>query len=147
MTEDRAPHTDPFTPADAQRHRAERTYTALFRIEERHAATPDARSRQGATQTITPQEAVRLVTMLAAGSIPVDEDEPAVDRADLIAALTLVPLVRAEIDALELSLIQVARGRGMAWSEIAFGLGLRSAQAAQQRSDRLARRSDEDSAT
>jgi hypothetical protein len=57
-------------------------------------------------------------------------------------ALTLMPLVRAELDELELSLLTMARGRGMSWSQVAFGLGLGSAQAAQQRFDRLDRRAE-----
>jgi len=61
---------------------------------------------------------------------------------DLAAALALVPLVRADLDKLELSLLLMARGRGMTWSEIAFGLGLRSAQAAPQRHDWVASRAE-----
>ena len=65
------------------------------------------------------------------------EGEEPVDQADLMAALTLIPHVRAEVDALEAGLLQVARGRGMTWQAIAFGLGLGSAQAARQRYERL----------
>ena len=54
-----------------------------------------------------------------------------------MAALTLIPHVRAEVDALEAGLLQVARGRGLTWQAIAFGLGLGSAQAARQRYERL----------
>ena len=45
----------------------------------------------------------------------------------------LVPV----FDALEAGLLQVARGRGMTWQAIAFGLGLGGAQAARQRYERL----------
>ncbi|MGN9846830.1 hypothetical protein ACTMTI_52915 [Nonomuraea sp. H19] len=51
-------------------------------------------------------------------------------------------LVRGELDALEAGLLQMARGRGMTWQEIAFGLGLGTAQAARQRCERLADRTD-----
>jgi len=93
---------------------------------------------------ITPQEAVRLIAMIASGSIPVEEGEPDVDNDDLIAALTLIPMVRAETDELEISLLRAARGRGASWAQIAHGLGLRSAQAAQQRTERLSRRTGDD---
>jgi hypothetical protein len=89
---------------------------------------------------IWPAEAVRLLVGLAAGSAVLDDGEDAVDAADLTAALTLMPRVRAEIDELEASLLMIARGRGMTWQELAFGLGLGSAQAARQRYDRLALR-------
>jgi hypothetical protein len=89
---------------------------------------------------IGPVEAVRLLVMLAAGSGVAEDGEEAVDAADLTAALTLMPLVRAEVDQLEASLLMMARGRGMTWQELAFGLGLGSAQAARQRYERLTRR-------
>jgi hypothetical protein len=44
--------------------------------------------------------------------------------------LTLIPRVRAETDQLEASLLLIARGQGMTWQELAFRLGLGSAQAA-----------------
>jgi hypothetical protein len=37
-------------------------------------------------------------------------------------------------------LLLIARGQGMTWQELAFGLGLGSAQAARQRYERLTRR-------
>ena len=82
-----------------------------------------------------------MLTALAAGGAAWQEDgEAAVDAADLIAALTLVPSARAELDQLEASLLQIARGEGMTWQELAFGLGLGTAQAARQRYGRLALR-------
>jgi hypothetical protein len=132
--------TDPFTAPSPSRARAERTYTALFRLAERHASTDTARARQVNPAMLGPHEAIRLVAFLAGGSAAYADDEPPVDTDDLTAALTLVPLVRAELDELELGLLLMARGRGMTWAEIAFGLGLGSAQAAQQRHDRLASR-------
>ncbi len=137
-------HTDSFTSSDPQAEHAHRTYKALYRLQGRHASTPVARGRQAATHVITPQEAVRLIAMIASGSIPVEEGEPDVDNDDLIAALTLIPIVRAETDELEISLLRAARGRGVSWAQIAHGLGLRSAQAAQQRTERLSRRTGDD---
>jgi hypothetical protein len=140
MLEDMA---DDFTPPSASRARAERTYSALFRLAERHAATESDRARQVNPAMVGPHEAIRLVASLAGGSARYRDSEPEVDADDLTAALTLVPLVRAELDELELSLLLMARGRGMTWAQIAFGLGLGSAQAALQRSERLAARTDQ----
>lgn len=95
---------------------------------------------------IGPGEAVRLLVMLAAGSAVAEDGEDAVDAADLTAALTLMPMVRAEIDQVEASLLMIARGRGMTWQELAFGLGLGSAQAARQRYERLSLRTAPDNA-
>ena len=138
--------TDPWTPPDASGARAEREYTALFRIQERHADTPARRDRGRHPAMIGPGEAVRLLVGLAAGSLVAEDGEEAVDAADLTAALTLMPMVRAEIDQLEASLLLIARGQGMTWQELAFGLGLGSAQAARQRYERLALRTAPDHA-
>ena len=46
----------------------------------------------------------------------------------------------ARRDETELGLLLMARGRGLTWAQLADGLGLGSAQAAQQRHDRLAAR-------
>ena len=50
---------------------------------------------------VGPTEAVRLLVSLAAGSSVVEDGEADVDAADLTAALTLMPRVRAEIDELK----------------------------------------------
>ncbi|WP_247685718.1 hypothetical protein [Micromonospora sp. C31] len=41
---------------------------------------------------------------------------------------------------MEAGLLTLARGRGLTWQQIAFGLGLGSAQAAKQRHERLCAR-------
>ncbi|MEU9475949.1 DNA-binding protein [Streptomyces sp. NPDC048191] len=135
-----ADHTDPFTPPQPEQARAQRVYASLFRIAERHAATDGQRRRQIHPSVLAPHEAVRLVTFLLSGAALPDEGEPEVDHADITAALSLVPLVRAELDELEASLLRMARGRAMTWPEIAFGLGLGTPQAARQRYERLAGR-------
>ncbi|MFI7521666.1 DNA-binding protein [Micromonospora globbae] len=132
--------TEPFTTPDAARTRAHRTHAALQRISERHAGTDAHRRRYAHPYVVDPWEAVALVTALAAGGAELDDGEEPVDEADLTAALTLVPHVRAELDALEAGLLTLARDRGLTWQAIAFGLGLGSAQAAQQRYDRLTAR-------
>ncbi|MQY10830.1 hypothetical protein SRB5_09430 [Streptomyces sp. RB5] len=85
------------------------------------------------------------MSFLLSGVAQLDDGEPEVDRADITAALSLVPLVRAEMDELETGLLQMAHGRGMTWQEIAFGLGLSTPQAARQRYERLASRTAPDS--
>jgi hypothetical protein len=134
--------SDPFTPPSADEARAQRTYTSLFRIAERHAATDGQRRRQAHPQVLGPHEAVRLVSFLLSGAALLEDGEPEVDRADITAALSLVPSARAEMDELEVGLLEMARGRGMTWPEIAFGLGLQTPQAARQRYERLASRTE-----
>ncbi|GAA4206459.1 hypothetical protein GCM10022220_20240 [Actinocatenispora rupis] len=137
---------DPFAPPQAGAARAERVATALFRIAERHAATDTHRHRQVHPHVLAPHEAVRLVTYLLSGAAEAYEDEPAVDRSDVLAALTLVPRAREELEEVEAGLIEMARGRGMTWQDIAFGLGLGTPQAARQRHDRLTARTAGESA-
>ncbi len=136
-------HTeDAFTPPDPRAARRLRAHQALVRLTERHA-TGEHRTRwEHDRMPMPPLDALRRVADLAAGSAPPEPDAPAVDRDDLTAALTLVPWARAEFDQLEAGLLQMSKGRGMTWQEIAFGLGLGSAQAARQRHDRLHQRTD-----
>ncbi|MDX3153419.1 DNA-binding protein, partial [Streptomyces scabiei] len=115
---------DPFSPPNADEARAQRVYTSLFRIAERHAATDEQRRRQVHPHVLGPHEAIRLVSYLLSGAALPDDGKAEVDRADITAALTLIPLARGEMDELELGLLDMARGRGMTWPEIAFGLGL-----------------------
>jgi hypothetical protein len=62
---------------------------------------------------------------------------------DLLAAIALLAAARAELDQLEAGLLFMARAEGLTWSEVARPLGLRSAQAAQQRHERVLARLDE----
>jgi hypothetical protein len=120
---------------------SQQEYAALFRIQERYAVSEAARARLVNPHMLSPGEAVRLVAGLAGGSLGYTDDaEPQVQDADLLAALSLLPLLRAELDDLEIGLLTMARGEGATWSQIAGASGLGSAQAAQQRHDRLARR-------
>ncbi len=59
---------------------------------------------------------------------------------DLLAALTLLATARAELDQLEAGLLFVGRAEGLTWAQIAEALGLRTAQAAQQRHERVTAR-------
>lgn len=63
---------------------------------------------------------------------------------DLLAAIALLAAARAELDQLEAGLLFVARAEGLTWAQIAQPLGLRTAQAAQQRHERVLARLDGD---
>lgn len=138
------PTSDPLVPGDPDQARARRLHAALQRISERHGPPDEARARQRAGRPLSAYEAVDLVTRLSSGNVRRAAGEPAVDAADLTAALTLLPMARAELDQLEAGLLFTARAEGLTWSHVAFGLGLRSAQAAQQRFDRVSARGDAD---
>jgi glutathione S-transferase len=58
----------------------------------------------------------------------------------LLAALTLLPAARAEVDQAEAAVLWTARSAGLSWPRISRAMGLASAQAAQQRFDRVAGR-------
>lgn len=136
---------DELSAADPGEARSRRVHAALFRIQERYAGTPAARDRLVNPYGLSSSEAVRLVTALAGGAVPyVDDAEPSVQGDDMVAALSLLPEVRAEVDELEIALLTMARGEGMTWSQIASGLGLGSSQAAQQRYERLQKRTRRD---
>ena len=59
---------------------------------------------------------------------------------DLLAALALLPAVRAEADQVEAALLFTARARGLSWARISQAIGLGSPQAAQQRFGRVTSR-------
>jgi glutathione S-transferase len=56
---------------------------------------------------------------------------------ELLAALTLLPAARAEVDQTEAALLFTARAKGLSWSRISRAMGLGSPQAAQQRFGRI----------
>jgi hypothetical protein len=136
-----------FARPDSAARRSERAYHALTHLADRHAATPGRRSRQVHPAMPAPHEVVRLVAGIAGGSIIPEPGEQDVDENDLVAALTLVPSVRADLDSTELALLKIARSRGMTWQDIAFGLGLNTPQAAKQRYERLEARAEDAAGT
>ncbi len=75
-------------------------------------------------------ELIRFALWRSAGT-------PELGEADLVAALTLLPAARAEVDQAEAALLFTARAQGLSWPQISRALGLGSAQAAQQRYDRV----------
>ncbi|MBO3741764.1 DNA-binding protein [Actinoplanes flavus] len=131
-----------FARPDSATQRAERAYQALTHLVDRHADSSARRSRQTHPSMAAPHEVVRLVAGLAGGSIVLEPNEPDIDENDLVAALTLLPSVRADLDSTELHLLKIARSKGMTWQDIAFSLGLNTPQAAKQRYERLETRSD-----
>ncbi|MBO0901909.1 DNA-binding protein [Cellulomonas sp. zg-ZUI22] len=58
----------------------------------------------------------------------------------LLAALTMLPAARAEVDGLEDGLLFAARSAGLTWAQIADAMGFNSPQACQQHHARLAAR-------
>jgi hypothetical protein len=126
-------------PADAH---AKRRYPALLRITERHARGELRRRWEQSQMPMGPLDAWRQVVLVAGGGRAPQKGEPGADVNDIAAALTLVHSARAEVDELEIGLLEMARGRGMIWQQIAFHMGLGSAQAARQRHQRLAARTD-----
>ncbi|MFF4413668.1 DNA-binding protein [Streptosporangium sp. NPDC001559] len=134
--------SDVFTRPDSGAQRAERGYHALTHLVERHAGDAARRARQIHPDMPAPHEVVRLVAGLVGGSICLEAGEPVIDHDDLVAVLTLLPGIRADLESTELFLLTTARKRGMTWQDIAFSLGLNTAQAARQRYERLAARSE-----
>ncbi|MFC8571762.1 DNA-binding protein [Streptomyces sp. NPDC057245] len=118
---------------DPDHARARREHVALRHVVE-HLADAERRGPADPSARLTAQEAVHLIASRAAGGR--SPDEPEMDRTDIMAALTLLPRARADLDVLEASLLFVARDIGLTWQDIAYGLGLRSPQAAQKRAGR-----------
>lgn len=63
---------------------------------------------------------------------------------DVLAALTLLPAARAEVDGVESGLLFVARSAGLTWAQIADAMGFNSPQACQQHFTRLNNRQTTD---
>ncbi len=59
---------------------------------------------------------------------------------DLLAALTLLPAARAEVEGVESALLFTAKAAGLTWAQIAEAMGFRSPQACQQHYHRLTTR-------
>jgi predicted ArsR family transcriptional regulator len=132
-----------FARTDPAVARSERAYTALVHLVGRHAQTAERRTRHAHPEMPSSDEMVKLMAVMAGGGVAPEPDEPDIDAVDLVAALTLIPQTRAELDNTELALLKAARRQGMTWQEIAFALGLGTPQAARQRYDRLEARTDD----
>lgn len=82
----------------------------------------------------TDTDLVQFVAWRSGGS------ETATDPEVVAAGLGLIAAARTELDQLETGLVFAARAEGLTWSRIAAAMGLGSAQAAQQRSERIGAR-------
>jgi hypothetical protein len=131
-----------FARTDPAVARSERAYAALLHLVARHAQTAERRARHAHPDMPSPDEMVKLTAVMVGGLVSPEPDEPGVDAVDLVAALTLLPQARAEMDTIELALLKAAREHDMTWQDIAFALGLGTPQAARQRYDRLEARID-----
>ncbi|ABS03913.1 hypothetical protein [Kineococcus radiotolerans] len=80
-------------------------------------------------------ELVRLAAWVA-------RDADSTDPHLLRSGLHLLDAARAELDQVEAALLFAARAAGMTWPQVAVALGLGSAQAAQQRLNRILTRLD-----
>lgn len=67
---------------------------------------------------------------------------PELSAEQLLAALTLLPAARAEIESVEVGLLFSARSEGLTWAQIAEAMGFRSPQACQQYVARLSARQE-----
>ncbi|NAZ78332.1 hypothetical protein GTQ99_23415 [Kineococcus sp. T13] len=116
-------------PLDDDRHAADldRARTAVDR------AGAAGLARRPWQQPRQPASDVDLVRFVAWAARDARDADPAV----LEAGLRLLAPARAELDQVETGLLFAARGAGMTWPQIAASLGLGSAQAAQQRLNRV----------
>ncbi len=121
--------SDGGVPLDDQ-HRAANLDRARAVVNEAGAAGLDRRPWQHPRQ---PASDVDLVRFAAWAAQDAGRAEPAV----LDAGLRLLASARAELDQVEAGLLFAARAAGMTWPQIAEPLGLGSAQAAQQRLNRV----------
>lgn len=122
--------------------RAGRQAEATRLLLERGASNLPARPWIRGTQPPSAVDLIRHVLWRAAAEDRSDRSAkplPA-DTQDLQAALALVSAARSEMDAAETALLFLARAQGLTWAQVAASLELRSAQAAQQRLNRLLER-------
>ncbi|MFD9606269.1 hypothetical protein [Streptomyces sp. NPDC059970] len=100
------------------------------------AAGLERRPWQQSGQPASDADLVRFTTWTA-------RDAKTADPAVMNAGLRLLASARAELDQAESALLFAARGVGMTWPQIAGALGLASAQAAQQRLNRVLTRTSD----
>ncbi|QBI18594.1 DNA-binding protein [Egibacter rhizosphaerae] len=123
-------------PRDPHGHtdhaQAEREWRAQTRLTELAA---DAIAPRPWRPAPVPPSAVDLAQFALWRSTELDPD-------DLLAALTLLPAARAEVEGLEAGLLFTARSAGLTWTQIAQAMGFKSPQACQQHYTRLTARHD-----
>lgn len=122
-------------PTHAEQDAATQLTEARRTIQDRGAASLPRQPWLARRQPHSDAELIRYV-LWRTGEGP----EAVIDTDAILAALQLAPSARAELDQLEAGLLFAARSRGLTWPQIAQALGLASAQAAQQRCERIASR-------
>ena len=106
----------------------------------KEAAEERLRARYNAGRDYLIPTRVMNAVRSAAHGIDNDGTDPEdVEAADTLAALTLLDIARADLDALERDLTEQARERGASWQEVADHLGLEKRQSAESRFLRLQR--------
>jgi glutathione S-transferase len=118
------------TEADRDQGRAAREAAARTQLLAAGAAALARPPWLHGSQPLSAADLIRFAVWRAGTGDLGKEDE-------LLAALTLLPAARAEVDQAEAALLFTARARGLSWPRISRAMGLRSAQAAQQRCDRV----------
>lgn len=119
--------------ADSTRHaQARREHAAQERILELGADQLDARPWRPSPAPPTAADLTQYALWRASDLTP----------DDLLAALSLVPAAKAEVEGVETGLLFVARSAGLTWAQIAEAMGFRSPQACQQYVNRLTARQD-----
>jgi hypothetical protein len=87
------------------------------------------------------RQPVEDVTLLRAASWAATSEPESLELPeDVLAALALLASARREVDQLEAGLLFLARAEGVSWGLIGEALGLRTPQAAAQRSERVVAR-------
>ncbi|XAS72215.1 hypothetical protein VUN82_24610 [Micrococcaceae bacterium Sec5.1] len=120
---------------------AERETSAVRLLMDRGGSNLSRRPWLAPSQPPAAMDLIQHVLWRSRGSDQgADANLAPVEASDLRGALALVAAARGEMDAVETALLFLARAEGLTWPQIAESLGLRSAQAAQQRLDRLSDR-------
>lgn len=118
---------------DADHGQADRERRAVDRL---RALGADELERRPWRPSPAPQTAVDLTQFALWRSADLTPE-------DLLAALSLLPAARAEVDGVEIGLLFTARAAGLTWAQIAEATGFNSPQACQQYFTRLTARQDE----
>ncbi|WP_433166897.1 hypothetical protein [Kribbella sp. CA-247076] len=117
---------------DADHEQADRERAARRRLLDRGADALEARPWRPAPVPLSAVDCAQFALWRAAE----------LTSEDLLAALTLLPAARAEVEGLEAGLLFTARSAGLTWAQIATAMGFSSPQACQQRFNRLTTRQE-----
>jgi len=121
-------------PSDSDQERAAREHSARRHLLDAGASSLPRAPWLKRSQPPSSVDLVRFAVWRGAAGRTTDDD--------VEAALALMPAARAEVAQLETALLFTARAHGLSWGRISRAMGLGSAQAAQQRHDRLTSRTE-----